>query len=99
MPDTVIHGSPLDPVEEFRSHPLPTFERRGDFQDIIYEVAEGIARITINRPERRNAFRPQTLFELSRAFESARDDISVGRSFSRAPGLMRFVRGRPEDTR
>ena len=47
MPDTVIHGSPLDPVEEFRSHPLPTFERRGDFQDIIYEVAEGIARITI----------------------------------------------------
>jgi len=41
MPDTVIHGSPLDPVEEFRSHPLPTFERRGDFQDIIYEVAEG----------------------------------------------------------
>jgi naphthoate synthase len=78
MPDTVIHGSPVDPVEEFRSWPLPRFERQGDYKDIIYEVADGIARITINRPERRNAFRPQTLFELSRAFEVARDDISVG---------------------
>jgi naphthoate synthase len=78
MPETVIHGSPLDPVEEFRSWSLPEFERRGEYQDIIYEVAEGIARITINRPERRNAFRPQTLFELSGAFEVARDDISVG---------------------
>jgi naphthoate synthase len=78
MPDTVIHGSPVDPVEEFRTWPLPNFERRGDYNDIIYEVADGIARITINRPERRNAFRPQTLFELSRAFEAARDDISVG---------------------
>jgi naphthoate synthase len=78
MPDTVIHGSPVDPVEEFRSWPLPRFERQGDYKDIIYEVANGIARITINRPERRNAFRPQTLFELSRAFEVARDDISVG---------------------
>lgn len=78
MPDTVIHGSPVDPVEEFRAWPLPTFERHGDYKDIIYEVADGIARITINRPERRNAFRPQTLFELSRAFEAARDDITVG---------------------
>jgi len=78
MSNTVIHGSPLDPVEEFRTWPLPRFERRGEYQDIIYEVADGIARITINRPERRNAFRPQTLFELSRAFETARDDISVG---------------------
>ena len=50
----------------------------GDYRDIIYEAAEGIARITINRPERRNAFRPQTLFELADAFERARDDIEVG---------------------
>ena len=78
MADTVIQGSPIDPVEEFRSWPLPGFERRGAYNDIIYEVAEGIARITINRPERRNAFRPQTLFELSDAFEIARDDITVG---------------------
>jgi len=78
MPETVIHGSPIDPVDEFRSWPLPGWEFRGEFDDIIYEVAEGIARITINRPERRNAFRPQTLFELSDAFERARDDTSVG---------------------
>ena len=50
----------------------------GDYEDIRYETAEGIAKITINRPEVRNAFRPQTLFELSRAFDVARDDPAVG---------------------
>lgn len=50
----------------------------GDYQDIRYETAEGIAKITICRPEVRNAFRPQTLFELSRAFEIARDDPGIG---------------------
>jgi naphthoate synthase len=68
----------MDPLEEFRSQALPAFEVVGDYKDVIYEVAEGIARITINRPEVRNAFRPQTLFELANAFERARDDISVG---------------------
>ena len=48
------------------------------FTDIRYETAEGMAKITINRPEVRNAFRPQTLFELERAFNLARDDESVG---------------------
>ncbi len=52
--------------------------RQGVYQDISYETAEGIAKITICRPEVRNAFRPQTLFELSRAFELARDDTEVG---------------------
>ena len=52
--------------------------RAGDYEDIVYETAEGIAKITINRPEVRNAFRPQTLFELSDAFEAARDDSSIG---------------------
>jgi naphthoate synthase len=50
----------------------------GDYGDIRYEKAEGIAKITINRPEVRNAFRPQTLFELSDAFDKARDDLEVG---------------------
>jgi 1,4-dihydroxy-2-naphthoyl-CoA synthase len=68
MADTVIQGAPIDPVEEFRSWPLPEWQRAGEFGDIIYEVGDGIARITINRPQVRNAFRPQTLFELSRAF-------------------------------
>jgi naphthoate synthase len=50
----------------------------GDYADIVYETAGGVAKITISRPEVRNAFRPRTLFELSQAFEAARDDASVG---------------------
>lgn len=50
----------------------------GEWQDIRYETAEGIAKITISRPEVRNAFRPTTLFELSRAFDMARDDPHIG---------------------
>jgi naphthoate synthase len=48
------------------------------FQDVLYEKAEGIAKITINRPELRNAFRPRTVKELIRAFEEAREDSDVG---------------------
>jgi naphthoate synthase len=48
------------------------------FTDITYQVADGMAKITINRPEVRNAFRPQTLFELSDAFNLARDNDQVG---------------------
>ncbi len=54
------------------------WQRGGDYEDIWYDTAEGIAKITINRPEVRNAFRPTTLFELSAAFDTARDDPSVG---------------------
>ncbi len=93
MSKTVIQGSPVDPVEEFRSQPLPVFDRVCEFEDIIYEVAEGIARITIDRPERRNAFRPQTLFELSDAFERARDDISVGAIILTGSGPDAFCSG------
>ncbi len=52
--------------------------RNGDFHDIRYETTDGIAKVTICRPEVRNAFRPQTLFELSRAFDMGRDDPDVG---------------------
>jgi len=49
------------------------------YEDIRYETSgDGIAKITINRPEVRNAFRPQTVKELIRAFDAARDDGSVG---------------------
>ena len=93
MSETVIHGLPIDPVEQFRSAPLPAFEKKGDYTDIIYEVGEGIARITINRPERRNAFRPQTLFELERAFSVARDAISVGAIILTGAGPDAFCSG------
>ena len=49
-----------------------------EYGDIRYEVAEGIAKLTICRPEVRNAFRPRTLFELQDAFERARSDPTVG---------------------
>jgi len=75
---TVITGSPHDPLDELRSLALPDFTTSGDYTDIRYETGEGIARITICRPEVRNAFRPQTLFELTEAFEQARDDPEVG---------------------
>jgi len=76
--NTVITGQPVDPVDAFRALGDPAWTSRGDWTDIRYETAEGIAKITICRPERRNAFRPQTLFELERAFSMARDDLSVG---------------------
>lgn len=49
-----------------------------DYKDILYHKADGIAKITINRPEKRNAFRPQTVFEMFDAFTDAREDNSVG---------------------
>jgi len=75
---TVISGPPLDPVDRFRGLPGPAFESRGSYRDIRLDVAEGIAKVTIARPQVRNAFRPQTLFELADAFALARDDSSVG---------------------
>jgi hypothetical protein len=48
------------------------------YTDVVYEKAEGIARITINRPEVRNAFRPLTVQEMQHAFSNARDDAEVG---------------------
>jgi naphthoate synthase len=56
-----------------------TWTAAGDYEDIRYELSgDGIAKITINRPEVRNAFRPETLIEVSDALESAREDTTVG---------------------
>ena len=49
-----------------------------DYEDILYEKADGIAKVTINRPHKRNAFRPQTVFEMFDAFTDAREDNTVG---------------------
>jgi naphthoate synthase len=65
----------------------------GDYRDISYETAEGIAKITICRPEVRNAFRPQTLFELADAFNRARDDITVGAIILTGQGDLAFCSG------
>ena len=75
---TVVTGKPHDPLDDLRPLPAPAWKQQGSFKDIRYDVAEGIAKLTICRPERRNAFRPQTLFELTEAFTMARDDPDVG---------------------
>jgi naphthoate synthase len=98
-PTTVIAGSPTDPVARFRDVPPPTWVREGEHHDITYEVAEGIAKITICRPERRNAFRPQTLFELTAAFERARDDTSVGVIVLTGQGPDAFCSGGDQNVR
>ncbi|HEX9253267.1 MAG TPA: 1,4-dihydroxy-2-naphthoyl-CoA synthase [Ignavibacteriaceae bacterium] len=49
-----------------------------DYKDIIYEKLDGIAKITISRPEKRNAFRPETVFEMYDAFSDAREDQTIG---------------------
>jgi naphthoate synthase len=83
LPPVVAEGSPAftDPAHSSIT-PGCDWEPVGDFRDIRYELstgdAAGIAKITINRPEKRNAFRPQTLFELQDAFNRARDDDRVG---------------------
>jgi naphthoate synthase len=66
----------------------------GEYEDIRYELSgDGIAKITIDRPEVRNAFRPQTVVELSLAFERAREDSSVGVIILTGEGPLAFCSG------
>src|SRR5262252_8287318 len=64
-----------------------------EYGDIRYEIAEGIAKLTICRPEVRNAFRPRTLYELMDAFERARDDPKVGVVILTGEGPEAFCSG------
>ena len=70
------------------------------YGDVRYEIGDGIAKITICRPEVRNAFRPTTLFELQDAFERARNDPDVGvdRAHRRGPRRV-LLRRRPAHPR
>ena len=72
----------------------PTGRPAGEYTDIRYETAEGIAKITIDRPEVRNAFRPQTLIELSDALERAREDTRRRRDRPHRRGPARVLLGR-----
>ena len=63
------------------------------FTDVGYDISDGIAKITIRRPEVRNAFRPRTLFELRDAFELARDDPAVGVIILTGEGPEAFCSG------
>jgi len=63
---------------QFKRFAKIDWEKVKEYQDIIYEKWEGIAKITINRPEVRNAFRPETVNEMHEAFDNAREDPDVG---------------------
>jgi naphthoate synthase len=64
-----------------------------DFVDIKYQMGDGIAKITINRPQVRNAFRPQTIIELIEAFDLARDNEEVGVIIFTGEGTEAFCSG------
>ena len=96
LPPVVPPGSPAlaDPAHSSMT-PACGWVASGDFKDIRYDLSEpsGIAKITICRPEKRNAFRPQTLFELRDAFDMARDDDSVGVIILTGQGDWAFCSG------
>ena len=74
--------------------PIPAWTVVPGYTDIIYSKAdEGIAKITINRPEVRNAFRPETVKEMQRAFDDARDDENIGVIILTGQGKDAFCSG------
>jgi naphthoate synthase len=70
-----------------------------DYEDIKYETYNGIAKITINRPEVRNAFRPKTVAEMIDAFSHARDDSSIGVIILTGEGKEAFCAGGDQKVR
>ncbi|MBN1869271.1 MAG: 1,4-dihydroxy-2-naphthoyl-CoA synthase [Candidatus Omnitrophica bacterium] len=71
----------------------------GHYTDIKYEKAEGIAKISINRPKMRNAFRPLTVMEMSRALNDARDDEQIGVIILTGEGKEAFCSGGDQTVR
>jgi naphthoate synthase len=80
------------PPEEQLYAPIE-WRSEGDYEDVLYERGDLIAKITINRPEVRNAFRPPTLTELRDAFTRARDDIDVAAIIFTGAGDEAFCSG------
>jgi naphthoate synthase len=69
------------------------WQSAGEYGDILFEKGDGLAKIAINRPEVRNAFRPQTLAELRDAFTRVRDDLEVGAVIFTGAGTEAFSSG------
>jgi naphthoate synthase len=80
------------PPEDSLYAPI-AWEPAAEYPDLLYEKADGIAKISINRPEVHNAFRPQTLVELSAALELAREDAEVGVVILTGQGEEAFCSG------
>ncbi len=91
------HSPALDDPSYSSIEPAADWISHGDYGDIKYQKSggdhAGIAKITINRPEKRNAFRPQTLFELQDAFSVARDDDEIGVIILTGQGDLAFCSG------
>lgn len=79
--------------------PALDWQPRADYADIRYDFAEGIARITIDRPEKRNAFRPETIAELIDAFYRAHHDNAVGAIILTGAGPDAFCAGGDQTVR
>ncbi len=71
-------GNPPDALQVKAMASEIHWQKSGDFTDIVYEKSDGVARVTINRTSRRNAFTPDTVAEMIRAFSDARDDTRIG---------------------
>ena len=69
------------------------WRKAGDYTDILYEISGGIARITINRPEVHNAFRPLTVDEMLHAFMEAHHDADIGVVLFTGAGSRAFCSG------
>ncbi len=82
-------AQPVEPL----STALPDWQSAGEFSDILYHKAEGIAKITINRPRVRNAFRPETVHQLRAALNDARDDLQIGVIILTGAGELAFCSG------
>jgi naphthoate synthase len=79
--------------------PGADWQPAGDYEDIRFETAEGIAKITINRPDVRNAFRPETLIEISDALDRAREDTDIGVIVLTGEGPLAFCSGGDQTVR
>ncbi len=82
-----------------RKTEMVKWEKAADFEDIEYEKFGGIARITINRPEVRNAFRPLTVVEMRQALADAREDADVGVIVLTGKGEKAFCSGGDQKVR
>jgi naphthoate synthase len=79
--------------------PAAEWQPAGEFEDVLYDTAKGIAKITINRPQVRNAFRPKTVSELQEAFRRAHDDDAIGVIILTGAGDKAFCSGGDQKVR
>jgi naphthoate synthase len=87
------------PPEADLYRPIAWSDESGGYEDVIYERAEGLVKITINRPEVRNAFRPPTIRELRDAFSRARDDTEASAIIFTGAGPDAFCSGGDQSIR